>query len=67
MDILFTTTSEKNEIPKVFIYTNKSLLIEEIILGPKVKETADILPFLDVKLFNNNNKVLITKSEIDYR
>lgn len=67
MDILFTTTSEKNEIPKVFIYTNKNLLIEEIILGPKVKETADILPFLDVKLFNNNKKVLITKSEIEYR
>lgn len=67
MDILFTTTTEKNEIPKAFIYTNKSLLIEEIILGPKVKETADILPFLDVKLFNNNKKVLITKSEIEYR
>lgn len=71
IDIQMTPVTIQNPIPKVFIYTDKSLSIEEIILGPKVNETDDIIPFLAMKLLKINDyeadKVLITKSAIEYR
>ena len=71
IDIQMTSSTTENPIPKVFIYTDKSLSIEEIILGPKVNETDDIVPFLAMKLLKINDyeadKVLITKSAIEYR
>ncbi len=71
IDIQMTTVSKDSIVPKVFIYTNKTLLIEEVILGPKINETDDIVPFLEMKLLKLNDydsdKVLITKSEIEYR
>lgn len=71
IDIQMTSATTENPIPKVFIYTDKSLSIEEIILGPKVNETDDIIPFLAMKLLKINDyeadKVLITKSAIEYR
>lgn len=71
IDIQMTTVTENSTIPKVFIYTNKTLLIEEVILGPKINETEDIVPFLEMKLLKLNDydadKVVITKSEIEYR
>lgn len=71
IDIKMTSVTTNSAIPKVFIYTNNSIQIEEVILGPKVNETNDIVPFLEFKLLNLNDfdssKVLITKSEIEYR
>lgn len=71
IDIQMTSAAKDSIVPKVFIYTNKSLLIEEIILGPKINETDDIVPFLEMKLLKLNDydadKVVITKSEIEYR
>lgn len=71
IDIKTTSISEKNPIPKIFIYTNKSILIDEIILGPKVIETDGFIPFFSMKLLAlnsfNSEKVLITKSEIEYQ
>ena len=71
IDIHMTDTTTENPIPKVFIYTDKSLLIEEIILGPKINETDNLVPFLTMKLLNINQydseKVYITKSSIEYR
>ena len=71
IDIQMTPVTKDNTVPKIYIYTNKTLLIEEIILGPKVNETDDIVPFLEWKLLKLNNyetdKVTITKSEIEYR
>lgn len=71
IDIQVTTVTEGSAIPKVFIYTNKTLLIEEVILGPKINETDDIVPFLEMKLLKLNDfdadKFVITKSEIEYR
>lgn len=71
IDIQMTTVTENSAIPKVFIYTNKTLLIEEVILGPKINETDDIVPFLEMKLLKLNDfdadKFVITKSEIEYK
>lgn len=71
IDIQMTTASKGNIVPKVFVYTNKALLIDEVILGPKINETDDIVPFLEMKLLKLNDydadKVVITKSEIEYR
>lgn len=71
IDIQMTPITKDNTVPKIYIYTNKTLLIEEVILGPKVNETDDIVPFLEWKLLKLNNyetdKVTITKSEIEYR
>lgn len=71
IDIQMTSVTTDSTIPKVFIYTDKSIQIEEVIFGPKVNETDDIVPFLELKLLKLNdfdsNKVLITKSEIEYR
>lgn len=70
IDIQFTSVSSTS-VPKIFIYTNKSLLIQEIILGPKITETYDLIPFLTMKLLDINNfdseNVYITKSTIEYR
>lgn len=71
IDIQMTTVTENSTIPKVFIYTDKTLLIEEVILGPKINETDDIVPFLEMKLLKlndfNADKFVITKSEVEYR
>lgn len=71
MDVHMTDTTVENPIPKVFIYTDKSLSVEEIILGPKVNETDNLVPFLTMKLLELNEydseKVYITKSAIEYR
>lgn len=70
IDIQFTSVTSTS-VPKIFVYTNKSLLIQEIILGPKIAETDDLIPFLTTKLLDINNfnseNVLISKSEIRYR
>ena len=71
IDIQVTPITDKYPIPKIFVYTTKSIPIEEIILGPKVVETDDIIPFMTKKLLELNNyasdEVIITKSVIEYR
>lgn len=71
IDIRITPTSEKYPVPKIYVYTTKSISIEEIIFGPKVVETDDIVPFFAKKLLDLHNydseKVVITKSAIEYR
>lgn len=71
IDVQMTSTTIDAPIPKVFIYTGKSISIDEIILGPKVSETDTILPFLTMKLLRLNDyhsdKINITKSIIEYR
>lgn len=71
IDIQMTSPTSDNPIPKVFVYTNKGLTVEEIILGPKVIETDNLIPFITMKLLELNNfnaeKVNITKSGIEYR
>ena len=70
IDIQFTSATS-TFVPKIFVYTNKSLLIQEIILGPKIAETYDLIPFLTMKLLDinkfNSKDVLISKSAIRYR
>ncbi len=70
-DIKMTPVSDKYPIPKVFVYTAKGATIEEIIFGPKVVETDDVVPFYAKKLLEMHNyeeeKVIISKSEIEYR
>ena len=71
IDIQLTAPSSNSAIPKAFIYSTKSLPIEEIILGPKVVGTDNLIPFLTMKLMEMNNydleNVHITKSGIEYR
>ena len=71
IDIQITSPTEKNPIPKVFIYAKKPLEIEEVILGPKINETDDLIPYITMRLLKMNNyqeeKVNITKSLIEYR
>lgn len=71
IDIQTTSPTESNPIPKVFIYTKKPLEIEEIILGPKLSETNNIIPYVTMRLLKmnkyRNEPVNITKSSIKYR
>ncbi len=71
IDVQMTTTTVDVPTPKVFIYTDKSLAIDEVILGPKVNESDNIIPFLTMKLLRlhnyNSNKVYITRSTVEYR
>lgn len=71
IDIRITPTSDKYPVPKIYVYTTKSILIDEIIFGPKVIETDDVVPFFVKKLFDLHNydseKVVITKSAVEYR
>jgi len=71
IDVQMTTATTDLPIPKLFIYTDKSVAIDEVIIGPKVNETDNIIPFLAMKLLrlndHNADKVCITKSAIEYR
>lgn len=71
IDIQTTSPTECNPIPKVFIYAKKPLEIEEIILGPKLVETDNIIPYITMRLLKMNNyqdeQINITKSLIEYR
>lgn len=69
--IKMTKPDDRNPIPKVYMYTCKSIPIEEVILGPKVNECDNLIPYLETKLLETNSynldTVQITKSEIEYR
>ena len=71
IDIQITNPTEKEPIPKVFIYAKKPLEIEEVILGPKINEVNDFIPYIAMRLLKMNKyqeeKVRITKSLIEYR
>lgn len=71
IDIQTTSPTECNPIPKVFIYAKKPLEIEEVILGPKLAETDDIIPYITMRLLKMHNyqdeQIIITKSLIEYR
>jgi tetratricopeptide (TPR) repeat protein len=71
LDIQMTKPTENNHIPKVFIYTKKPLEIEEVILGPKIAETNEVIPYIAMRLLKLNDyheeKVSIAKSVIEYR
>lgn len=71
IDIQTTSPTECNPIPKVFIFAKKPLEIEEIILGPKLVETDNIIPYITMRLLKMNNyqdeQINITKSSIEYR
>lgn len=71
IDIQTTNPTEDCPIPKVFIYTKKPLEIEEVILGPKMKEVSDFIPYIAMRLLRMNNyqedEVHISKSLIEYR
>lgn len=66
----FTETSN-NEIPKVFIKSENSLVIDEVMLGPKVLEVSNVLPYISEKLSKmhngNRGEYKITRSAVDYR
>lgn len=71
IDIQITSPTECNPIPKIFIYSKKPLEIEEIILGPKLTEIDNIIPYITMRLLKMSNyqdaQINITKSLIEYR
>lgn len=71
IDIKLTDSNDKAPVPRTYIYSKKSLPIEEIIFGPKVLFTDDLIPFFELKVLSlngyNKDKALLTKSEIEYR
>ena len=71
LDIQVTKSTEAAPIPKDFILSKKPLQVEEVILGPKISETDNLLPYISMRLLELNNfheeTIRITKSEIEYR
>lgn len=71
IDIQTTNPTEHNPIPKVFIYAKRPLKIEEVILGPKLLETDNIIPYITMRLLKmhnyQNEQINITRSLIEYR
>ena len=70
-DIVGFTETSNNEIPKVFIKSENSLVIDEVMLGPKVPEVSNVLPYISEKLSKmhngNRGEYKITRSAVDYR
>lgn len=58
-------------VPKVFIYDNQQTYIEEIILGARVKNPEDYIPYIykqGKKMWEGSEKqIKITQSSIQYR
>lgn len=66
-DLKYTQTKP---IPKVYIYLSKTTPIKEVILGPKILDSNDYIPYISTQLqkFNETERIIpITKSTIDYR
>lgn len=58
-------------VPKVFVYDNQQTYIEEIILGARVKNPEDYVPYIYTqgkKMWKGSEKqIKITQSSIQYR
>lgn len=58
-------------VPKVFVYDNQQTYIEEIILGARVKNPEDYIPYIykqGKKMWEGSEKqIKITQSSIQYR
>lgn len=63
-DVKATDTS----FPKLYVYLKNQIQLDEIILGPKVNEANNYIPFISLKLHDmKNTNCIISKSSIDFR
>jgi len=71
IDIQLTKPTKDNPIPRTFIYTKKPLIIDEIILGPKLNDIDNLIPYITMRLLKMHDyqeeNIHITKSLIEYR
>ncbi len=64
-------TTTQLPIPKVYVHSAKPLQISEIILGPKILDVNDLIPYINMQLYKmsaaGQEVADVTKSVIDYR
>lgn len=64
-------TTAQSPIPKVYVHSVRPLQISGIILGPKILDANDLIPYINMQLYkmstDKQNIAEVTKSAIDYR